>query len=52
MHKAVKQSYECLANDTLDPFLGRGGAEKEMKEAHRTCDLEKYLAIETRTMKG
>jgi 2-methylisocitrate lyase-like PEP mutase family enzyme len=52
MHKAVKQSYECLANDTLDPFLGRGGAEREMKEAHKTCDLDRYLAIETRTMKG
>jgi len=52
LHKAVKQSYECLAKDTLDPFLGRGGAEREMKEAHKTCDLERYLAIETRTMKG
>ena len=52
MHKAVKQSYECLANDTLDPFLGQGGAEREMKEAHKTCDLDRYLAIETRTMKG
>jgi methylisocitrate lyase len=50
MHKAVKQSYECLANDTLDPFMGRGGVEKEMKEAHKTCDLEKYLAIEKRTV--
>jgi methylisocitrate lyase len=52
MHKAVKQSYECLAKDMLDPFLGRGGAEKEMKEAHKTCDLDKYLAIEQRTMKS
>jgi len=52
MHKAIKQSYECLANDTLDPFLGRGGAEREMKEAHKTCDLDKYLAIEQRTMKA
>jgi methylisocitrate lyase len=50
MHKAVKQSYECLAKDTLDLFLGRGGAEKEMKEAHKTCDLEKYLVIEKRTV--
>jgi 2-methylisocitrate lyase-like PEP mutase family enzyme len=52
MHKAVKQSYECLAKDLLDPFLGRGGAEREMKEAHKTCDLDRYLAIEQRTMKG
>jgi 2-methylisocitrate lyase-like PEP mutase family enzyme len=51
MHKAVKQSYACLADDTLDPFLGRGGAEAEMKEAHKTCDLARYLAIEKRTMK-
>jgi 2-methylisocitrate lyase-like PEP mutase family enzyme len=51
MHKAVKQSYECLAKDMLDPFMSRGGVEKEMKEAHKTCDLEKYLAIEKRTMK-
>ena len=36
---------------TRETFLGRGGAEKEMKEAHKTCDLEKYLAIEKRTMK-
>jgi 2-methylisocitrate lyase-like PEP mutase family enzyme len=52
MHKAVKQSYACLANDTLDPFMGRGGVEREMKAAHQTCDLDRYLAIETRTMKG
>ena len=52
MHKAIKQSYACLANDTLDPFMGRGGAEKEMKEAHRTCDLDKYLAIEKRSKAG
>jgi 2-methylisocitrate lyase-like PEP mutase family enzyme len=50
MHKAVKQSYECLARDMLDPFMGRGGVEKEMKEAHKTCDLERYLAIEKRTV--
>jgi 2-methylisocitrate lyase-like PEP mutase family enzyme len=52
MHKAVKQSYECLARGTLDPFLGRGGAEREMKEAHKTCDLDRFLEIERRTMKG
>ena len=52
MHKAVKQSYECLAKDMLDPLLGRGGAEREMKAAHKTCDLEKYLAIEQRMMTG
>lgn len=50
MHKAIKQSYDCLANDTLDPFLGAGGAEREMKEAHKTCDLPRLLEIERRTM--
>jgi len=52
MHKAIKQSYECLARGKLDPFLGRGGAEREMKEAHKTCDLDRFLAVERRTMKG
>lgn len=51
MHKAVKQSYDCLAQGTLDPFLGRGGAEKEMKAAQETCDFPRYLGIERRTMK-
>src|SRR5580704_12585896 len=51
MHKAVKQSYECLAQGKLDPFLGRGGAEKEMKAAQATCDFPRYLDIERRTMK-
>jgi 2-methylisocitrate lyase-like PEP mutase family enzyme len=52
MHKAVKQSYECLAQGKLDPFLGRGGAEKEMKAAQETCDFPRFLDIERRTMKG
>lgn len=50
MHKAVKQSYACLARGTLDPFLGAGGAEKEMKAAHQTCRLDHLLEIERRTM--
>jgi len=52
MAKAVRQSYECLANDTLDPFLGRGGAEREMKAAQQTAGLDALLDIERRTMKG
>jgi hypothetical protein len=52
MHKAVKQSYECLAQGKLDPFLGRDGAEKEMKAAQETCDFPRFLDIERRTMKG
>ena len=52
MVKAVRQSYECLAQDKMDPFLGPGGAEKEMKAAHRTTGLDRLVAIERRTMKG
>lgn len=51
MVKAVRQSYECLARDRMDPFLGAGGAEKEMKAAQETCGLDALLAIERRTMK-
>ena len=51
MYKAVRQSVECLAHDRPDPFLGPGGAEAEMKRAHRTTGLDALLAIERRTMK-
>ena len=50
MYKAVRQSYECLAGGTLDPFLGRGGATSEMKAAHKTAGLDRLLDIEKRTM--
>jgi methylisocitrate lyase len=52
MVKAVRQSYECLASDSMDPFLGPGGAEKEMKAAHRVTGLDRLIEIERRTMKG
>ena len=52
MVKAVRGSYEALAQDRLDPFLGAGGAEREMKAAHRTTGLDRLLEIERRTMKG
>ena len=51
MVRAVRQSYECLANGTMDPFLGPGGADKEMKAAHATTGLARLLEIERRTMK-
>ena len=51
MHKAIRQSYDCLAQDRSDPLLGPGGAEKEMKAAQQTCDLDGLLRIERRTMK-
>lgn len=50
LYKAVRQSYECLASGEIDPFLGRGGAASEMKEAHRTAGLDRLLEIEKRTM--
>jgi methylisocitrate lyase len=49
MVKAVRQSYECLAQDRLDDFLGPGGAEWEMKAAHRVTGLDRLLEIERRT---
>jgi hypothetical protein len=51
MVKAVRQSYECLAQGTMDLFLGPGGADKEMKTAQTTSGLERLLEIERRTMK-
>jgi 2-methylisocitrate lyase-like PEP mutase family enzyme len=51
MVKAVRQSYQCLAQGRMDPFLGPGGAEKEMKAAQETCGLDQLLQIERRTMK-
>jgi hypothetical protein len=52
MVKAVRQSYQCLAEGRMDPFLGPGGADKEMKAAQRTTGLDRLLEIERRTMKG
>jgi methylisocitrate lyase len=52
MYKAARQSYLCLAEDKPDPFLGPGGADAMMKEAQKTCGLDRLLDIERRTMKG
>jgi 2-methylisocitrate lyase-like PEP mutase family enzyme len=49
MYKAARQSYECLAQNKPDPFLGPGGANAEMKKAHQTTGLDRLLAIEKRT---
>jgi 2-methylisocitrate lyase-like PEP mutase family enzyme len=51
MVKAVRQSYQCLAQGTIDPFIGKGNVEKEMKAAAATAGLEGLLEIERRTMK-
>jgi hypothetical protein len=40
-----------LAQGKIDPFLGPGGADKEMKAAQKTSGLERLLEIERRTMK-
>jgi hypothetical protein len=52
MYKAVRQSMECLAENRLDPFLGPGGAEMEMKRSHQASQLDRLLEVERRTMKG
>jgi methylisocitrate lyase len=52
MVRAVRQSYECLAQDRLDPFLGAGGAEKEMKAAHKITGLDRLREIARLTMEG
>ena len=51
MVKAVRQNYEALARGEIDPLLGRGGVEPEMKAAQRTTGLDALVAIEKRTMK-
>ena len=51
MVKAVRENYAALAAGQLDPYLGAGGAEKEMKAAQRITGLDRLLEIERRTMK-
>ena len=50
MYKAIRQSYECLAQGKIDPLLGEGGTVAEMNEARRTAGLDEMLDIEKRTM--
>ena len=52
MVKAVRGSYEALAQDRPDDFMGPGGVERWMKEARKVTGLERMLEIERRTMKG
>jgi methylisocitrate lyase len=51
MVKAVRGSYEALAQDKPYDFMGPGGVETWMKEAHKVTGLDKLLEIERRTMK-
>ncbi len=50
MVKAVRQSYECLAQGRIDPFIGKGNVEKEIKAAMATAGLARLLEVERRTM--
>jgi 2-methylisocitrate lyase-like PEP mutase family enzyme len=50
MYKAARQSYESLRDNSIDPFLGPGGAVRAMKQARETAGLQHYLDIEKRTM--
>ena len=50
MYKAVRQSYACLADGTIDPLLGEGGTTAEMQNARRIAGLDQLLEIEKRTM--
>lgn len=50
MYKAIRQSYECLAEGRIDPLLGAGGTVAEMKRARQTTGLDTLLEIEKRTM--
>ena len=51
MVKAARQSYQCLAQGKIDPFIGKGNVEAEMKAAMATTGLDRLLEIERRTMK-
>ncbi len=48
---AMVKAVQCLAQGKIDPFIGKGNVEKEMKAAAATAGLERLLEIERRTMK-
>jgi hypothetical protein len=50
MVKAVRQSYECLAQGKIVPFIGKGNVEREMKAAMTTTGLDRLIEIEQRTI--
>ncbi len=49
-HKAVRQSYEALFNDEENPYFAPGEITQEMRKAHKTARLDRFLDIEKRTM--
>jgi methylisocitrate lyase len=51
MMKAVRLSYEALAQGKPNPFMAKGEVEREMKAAMAVTGLDRLLEIERRTMK-
>src|SRR5438128_1049047 len=51
MVQAVRQSYDCPPQCQIEPFIGKGNVEQEMKAAMATTGLDRLLEIERRTMK-
>jgi methylisocitrate lyase len=49
MYKAVKESYECLANDTPNPYMAPGEVGRQMKAAHATSRLQDLIDVERAT---
>ncbi|MBV1904692.1 MAG: isocitrate lyase/PEP mutase family protein [Pseudomonadales bacterium] len=50
MHKALRQSYDALAQGLVNPLLGGKGARLEQELVHESIDLEHLLEIERRTV--
>jgi 2-methylisocitrate lyase-like PEP mutase family enzyme len=51
MVKAVRLSYESLAQGRANPFMAKGEVEQEMKAAMAVTGLDRLLEVERRTMK-
>lgn len=49
MYKAVKESYDSLANDVPNPYMAPGEVGRQMKAAHATCRLQDMIDIERNT---
>ena len=49
-HRAMKQSYECLARGVPDPPLAGATHKAEQKAMHETIGMERLLAVERETV--
>lgn len=49
-HKALRASYQAMADGQPDPILGAGGNKIEQELVHQTIGLETMLDIERRTV--